>query len=173
MASSILNPFSLCGLASRSAASAALRKFASFAGLADERGLGLGGSPRLGAHAAQRDARPSHVPAGDRDHDRGRRQGELVRRPVAQLQINLLAPGDGRRQRHVRDEVARLEHRFAVRRVAGQKMKVADGDRARALRSLHVDRRLQRRHRHAHVRRVGRDAMFARAEDGERCGCCR
>ena len=168
MASSILNPFSLCGLASRSAASAALRKFASVGGLADERGFGLGRSPGFGAHAAQRDARPRHVSAGDRDHDRRRRQGEFVRRPVAQLQIDLLASGDGRRKRDVRDQVARLEHRFALRRVAGQKMKVADRDRARALRSLHVDRRFQRRHRHAHVRRVGRDAMFARAEDGER-----
>ena len=40
-------------------------------GLADEHGFGLGGSPGLGAHAAQRDACPSHVPAGDHDHDRG------------------------------------------------------------------------------------------------------
>src|SRR5947209_2883818 len=46
--------------------------------LADESGLGLGGPPRLGPHAAQRDARPRHVPARDRDHDRGRRQREFV-----------------------------------------------------------------------------------------------
>ena len=68
----------------------------------------------------------------------------------------------------MRDQVARLEHRLALRRVAGQKMKVADRNRALALRPLHVDRRFQRRHRHAHVRRVGRDAVFARAQDGER-----
>ena len=87
LANSILNPFSLCGLASRSAASAALRKIASCRRLADERGFGLGRSPRLGAHAAQRDARARHLPAGDRDHDRRRRERELVGRPVAQLQI--------------------------------------------------------------------------------------
>ena len=47
-------------------------------------------------------------------------------------------------------------------------MKLSERDCARTLRPLHVDRRLQRRHCHAHVRRVGRDAVFARAEDGER-----
>ena len=47
-------------------------------GLAGERRLGLGGSPRLGADAAQRHARPRHVSPGDHDHNRSRRQRELV-----------------------------------------------------------------------------------------------
>src|SRR5258708_7580495 len=39
--------------------------------LADERGFGLGRSPWLGADAAQRDAGPSDVSAGDGEYDRG------------------------------------------------------------------------------------------------------
>src|SRR5712691_3264806 len=73
--------------------------------LADERGLGLGRSPRFGADATQRDACPRHLAAGDRDDDGRRRQGELVRRPVAQLQIQLLTPRDGRWERDVRYQI--------------------------------------------------------------------
>src|SRR6266481_2394699 len=80
--------------------------------LADKRGLGFGRSPGLGAHAAQRDARPGHIAVRDRDNDGGRCQGEFVRRPVAQLQIDLLASRHGGWKRDVRDEVARFEHGF-------------------------------------------------------------
>src|SRR6202171_1584368 len=96
----------------------------------DESGLGLPRSPGFGPHAAQCDARPSHISARDRDHDGRRRQSKFVRRPVAQLQIHLLASLPGRRERDVRDEVAGFEHCFAVWCAAGQKIKVADGDRA-------------------------------------------
>ena len=90
-----------------------------------------------------------------------------IRRPVAQLQIKRAASGRGRRQRDVRDQVARLEHRFAVRRVAGQQMKIADRNAAFAFRSAARGSSLPARHGHAHVGWIGRDAMFARAEDGE------
>src|SRR2546422_160522 len=43
----------------------------------------------------------------------------------------------------------------------------ADGDRARTLGALHMDRRFQCHHRHAHVRGVGGDAVCARAQDSE------
>ena len=66
------------------------------------------------------------------------------------------------------DEIARLKHRFAIRRVAGQKVKISDRDRACTLQPLHVNRSFQGRHRHAHVGRIGRDAVFAGAEDGQR-----
>ena len=48
--------------------------------------------------------------------------------PVPQLQVHLLASRDRWRKCHVRDEVARLKHRFAMRRVAGQKVKISDRD---------------------------------------------
>src|SRR5437867_10733270 len=46
-------------------------------------------------------------------------------------------------------------------------MKVTDRNGARTFGALHVDRRLQCRHGHAHVRRVRSDSMFAGAKDGE------
>jgi hypothetical protein len=65
------------------------------------------------------------------------------------------------------DEVAWFEHGFAIRCAAGQKMKVTNGDRARTVRSLHVNRRFQCRHRDAHVRGIGCDAVFAGSQDSE------
>src|SRR5436309_776471 len=118
-----------------------LSEVRSVCGLTGERGFGLVGSPGFGADATEGDACPGHVLAGDRDHDRGRGQGELVSRPVAQFQIHLLAARDGHGKREVRDKVARLKHRFAVRRVAGQEMKVSDGDCARAFRPQYVNGR--------------------------------
>ena len=50
--------------------------------------------------------------------------------------------------------------------VAGQEMKIAEGDVAIPVWPAHVDDRLQRRHRHAHVRGMQRDAALASAEDG-------
>ena len=65
----------------------------------------------------------------------------------------------------MRDQVARLEHGLALRRVAGQEMKVADRNAALTFRTAHVNGRLERGHRHVHVGRIRRDAMFARAEN--------
>ena len=65
------------------------------------------------------------------------------------------------------DEIAGLEDGLAIRSVAGQKMKRSDRHRSRALGSLHVNDRLERRHRDTHVGRIGRDAVIARAEDGQ------
>src|SRR6266852_1679504 len=98
-----------------------------FRRLTDESGLGLARSPRFGPHAAQCDARMSHISARDRNHGGRRRQSKFVRRPVAQLQIYLLASRPGSRERDVRDEVARFEHCFAVWCAAGKKIKVTEG----------------------------------------------
>src|SRR5882762_6941457 len=46
--------------------------------LTNKHGFGLGGSPWFGAHAAEGNASPRHVPARDRDHDGRRRQREFV-----------------------------------------------------------------------------------------------
>src|SRR5438132_1223618 len=72
-----------------------LAKVGRVGSLTDESGLGFGGSPRLGPHPAQCDARVRHVSVMDRDHDRRGGQGEFVRRAVAQLQIHLLTSGRG------------------------------------------------------------------------------
>ena len=56
LASSILKPFWLCGLASRSAASAACAESGVVRRSARQRRFGLGRSPGLGADAAERDA---------------------------------------------------------------------------------------------------------------------
>ena len=55
--------------------------------------------------------------------------------------------------------------RVEVRRVAGQAVELGEGDGALAARPGDADDRLQRGQRHAHVRRVGGDAVLARAQD--------
>ena len=67
----------------------------------------------------------------------------------------------------MRDKVAWFEQCFSVRGAAWQKMKITDWDHSCTLGSLNMDRRLQCDHRHTHVRRVGRDAMFACTKDGK------
>ncbi len=67
----------------------------------------------------------------------------------------------------MRDQVARFEHRLAFRRVAGQQMEVGDRNAAFAFRAAHMNGRLERGHGHIHVGRICRDAVFARAENGQ------
>src|SRR5260221_5380909 len=47
-------------------------------------------------------------------------------------------------------------------------MEIAERHRAWTLSPLNVNGRLQRRHRHAHIRGIRRDAMIARAQNSER-----
>src|SRR5262249_13399810 len=111
-------------------------------GLIDERRFGLGRTPGFGRYAAEGDACSGYFPTGNREHNGGRSQNELVRRPGAQFQIVLFASRNGWWQRHVRDEVARLEHGLAMRCVAGYKVEVSDGDSARILCALYMNGRL-------------------------------
>src|SRR5262245_191799 len=74
--------------------------------LAGQDSLGFRGAPWLGAHAAQGDADPAHFSTVEADHNSGGRQGKLVGRAAAQLQVVLLASRHGRRQGHVVDQVA-------------------------------------------------------------------
>src|SRR5260221_304057 len=53
----------------------------------------------------------------------------------------------------MRDEVAGVQHRFAVRRASRQEMKISERDYAWAFRTLDVDFCFQRRHGYAHVKR--------------------
>ena len=125
-ASSILNLFSLCGLASRRAASAAWRKLCGIRGLAGEHGFRFGRAPWLGSNSAQGDPDVTDIATIDRHHHCGRGESEFVRRAIPQLQINLLASCDRRRQRDMRDKVARFKHRLTIWRVAGQKVEIAE-----------------------------------------------
>ena len=59
--------------------------------------------------------------------NRRRCEAELIRGSVAQFQRHLLAARDGRGEGQMRDEIAWLKHRFTLRRVAGQEMKVSNG----------------------------------------------
>src|SRR5258708_22540706 len=53
-------------------------------------------------------------------------------------------------------------------RTGGKKMKIAKRDGARCFWPLDMDRRSQRRHRHAHIRWIRGDAVLACAEYGKR-----
>src|SRR5882724_2728338 len=70
-----------------------LSKSAFLCRLADEHGLGFLGAPRFGADAAESDAGAGDVLARNVDYHCSRGQSELVRRAVAQFEINLLAAG--------------------------------------------------------------------------------
>ena len=71
-------------------------------------------------------------PFVDRDDHRRGGERELVGGAVAQLQIERACCPARRRKRDVRDQVAGLEHRLALRRVAGQEVKVVDRNAARS-----------------------------------------
>src|SRR4030095_3558763 len=73
----------------------------------------------------------------------------------------------GRRQRDVDDQVARLQNGLTLRRVSGKQMKIANGNAAFAFVLLNVNGRFERSQCHVHVGRIGGDAMFARAQNGE------
>jgi hypothetical protein len=70
-----------------------------------------------------------------------------------------------RRQLDRRDDLARLQVGVALRRFARQTMEVAERDGAFAAGSAHVDGRVERRERDAHVGRMRGDAVRTRAED--------
>ena len=93
--------------------------------MADEHGLGFLRAPRFGADATESDAGAGDVLARNVDYHCSRGQSELVRRAVAQFEINLLAAGGGRRKCYMCDEVARFKHCLTMRRVAGQNSQLA------------------------------------------------
>ncbi len=59
-----------------------------------------------------------------------------------------------------------LQRRVAFRMVAGQAMEISEWDSALAVRAGDMHGCRERRERHAHVGRVGGDAVLAGAEDG-------
>src|ERR1700728_1919348 len=132
--------------------------------LAFESLLGFVGTPRLSSDATEGDARAFDTAAAH-VHDHCRRgQGEFVLLAIAQLEINRTRARGQRRQRHVGDQLTRLEDVFAVGRVARDKIKLVEGDGTLAFRSLRVHGGFERHHRHSHVRRMRRDAVLAAAQ---------
>ena len=116
-------------------------------------------------HAAQRNTRSAHRAAlhverrGDRD------ECKRVARAVPDLQVCGL--GEARcGQLNGRDQLAVLEVRIALRRVAGQPVKLAQRNRALTFGAAHAHHRVERGERHGHVGRMHGDALVARAEDG-------
>jgi len=67
----------------------------------------------------------------------------------------------------VGDQVAGFEWVFEVGCVAGEEEEALYGDGAISSSVLYVDRRVESGKGHVHIRRVGGDAVFAGAEDGE------
>ena len=69
------------------------------------------------------------------------------------------------------NQIARLQYCLTLRGVPRQNVEVRNRNTSLALGPAHVNGRLQRGHRHVHVRRICRNAMFARTEDGQTAVC--
>ena len=67
----------------------------------------------------------------------------------------------------MRDQIARFQNGFALRRVSWQQMKIANRNTSLAFGAADVNRRFERRQGHVHVGRISRDAMFAGAQNGQ------
>jgi hypothetical protein len=97
---------------------------------------------------------------GDRD------ERECVGRAITHFAVDLHA-GRRRRQDDGGDHLARPQHRFDFRRLAGQAMKRGNREAPRlTLRIDRLDDGIERPHRHRHVRGMRGDALIARAQDG-------
>ena len=115
--------------------------------------------------AAERETRLLDGVAVELEADRDGHQRERIGEPVADLEIGVVCRKSPRRQLDRGYELIRIEIGVALRRVAGEPVKVRERDDALAARTRHMDLRLQHGQRHAHVRRMHRDAGVARAED--------
>ena len=155
------------GFAPASAASAASRNAAAFA-LAPASACsaacarhGFAATPPRASRALRIDA-AVEVERGGGGHER---EGEG--RALAKLEIARMRRKARRFARKTKrdDQVPRLERAFALRRVAGQAVKVLERNLAPTPSAFDLDNRVERDERHAEVRRMGRDAALAPADD--------
>ena len=157
------------GSASASSASAAARKFSSVGRRAPQRRLGLRGAPRLVRHAAERDAHVAHDAVGDVERGRDRDQREGVGGPVAHLAVaEFVAKASGGRSTAVISSPCSS----TVSRSGsspGRRCSSVSGI-VRSPSGPVRDHRVERGHRHGHVRRVGGDARSRGAEDRQAPG---
>ena len=165
-ARSILNVLCPKPLASRSTNVGRLGKRRLVGRLAAQRGFGLCLAPGLVRDAAERKARFLDGAAIELEADGDGHQRKRIGQPVADLEVGVVRGKAARRQLDRRDQFVGAEVGVVLRRVAGQPVKVRERNLALAARAGHVNLRLQHGQRDAHVRRMHRDAGFARAEDG-------
>ncbi len=128
-ASGTLKALSRSGSAAASSASAAARKASSAAGAAAQRRLRALGAPRDVREPAERDPAVAHRVAVELDGDRDRDDRERVGRAVADLAVGRARRRRAARQLERHDQLAGLEHRVALRLVAGQPVQAGDRDR--------------------------------------------
>ncbi len=134
-------------------------------GLAAQRRLGARVAPRLVRDAAERQPRLFDRVAVELQRRRDRYQRERIGQAIADFQIGVILGKALRRKLHRGDDLVRMQIGVALRRVARQPMKVGKRDRALAGRTRDMNLGIERRKRHAHVGRMGRNAGLARAED--------
>jgi hypothetical protein len=130
-----------------------------------ERLLSLESPPRFRRHAAEREACRGNLAGLDLQGGGHRGQGKLERRPVADLEI--VRPGKEGHVRHLdhRYQLAVPQHRLARRVLVVGDVEVGDRDLPLALWPLEVDDGVKGGWSHAHVRRVGDEALLAGAQD--------
>ena len=136
--------------------------------LAVQNPLCLKRAPGPGAYTTQGDSDVIEFAAVDHGHDRRGGEGKFVGSTVTQLEIDLLAAGFGRWERHRGDEFARLKNRFALRCAAGDEEEISNGHIAFAFRALDVNGGFEGGKGDVHVGGVGGDAVLTGAQDGER-----
>jgi len=127
------------------------------------------GAPRLGGNAAEREPRLPDRALFDPQGSGGRHHGEGVGSAFAEFQIAGMAcerAGLGR-QPHGDDQIARLEHGFALGRLAGQVVKRLQRHLASSGLAFDLDNGVERDQRHAEIRRVG--AMQASLQPSTAC----
>src|SRR5439155_2224446 len=100
------------------------------------------------------------------DRDRGRRESERKRRPVAHLEVQRARRKSERWDVDGDDQLARFERRLAIGTVAGKTVERTERNDALARGPDHAHARIQSHERDRHVRRVRRDAVRARPEHG-------
>ena len=154
-----------------SSASAAAANARSSAGRAAQRLLGRVRPPRLVRQPAERDphvARSSpSATSSAAATETSANENEARSRTLRYAE---LARDRQRRQLDRGDQLAGLEHRVALGRVAGQPVEVDERDLALAAGADDVHDRVERGERDRHVRRMGRDAVLRMAERSRGCG---
>src|SRR5258708_28182159 len=104
------------------------------------------------------------------DVERGgyRNQGEGVRSAVADLAIAGIRCDRKRRQFNRGDQLVLRKLCLELRRVSRELMEVGERDAPYSANALHFDECVKRGERHAHIGRVGGDAVVTRSENGSR-----
>src|SRR5690606_14233183 len=96
--------------------------------------------------------------------------GKRIGKPITDLQVAVMPAEVLGGQIHAGYELARGKIIVALGRITGETMKLIKGQAALASWTHHVDSGAQGRQRHAHIRRVYSDAVFAGAKNRMNAG---